>query len=146
MVFRASSVHTSALTVHCIGSFFSVSPVDQRRRQLVVRLYSRLYILRSGVPVLARKIRLAMMIMMMMNYFCGMIDRRKAFSLISSRDHCQRTSPSRIFGKPRAGYEPAQNLSLGFDGWSCVVVISTTPRHHGATWWRWWNHNFYCFD
>ena len=33
---------------------------------------------------------------MMMNCFCGMVDRRKAFSLISSRDHCQRSSPSRI--------------------------------------------------
>ena len=30
------------------------------------------------------------MIMMMMNCYCGMVDRRKAFSLISSRDHCQR--------------------------------------------------------
>ena len=39
--------------------------------------------------------------------FCGMVDRRKAFSLISSRDHCQRSSPS------RAGFEPAQNLSSG---------------------------------
>ena len=34
--------------------------------------------------------------MMMMNCFCGMVDRRKAFSLISSRDHCQRSSPTRI--------------------------------------------------
>ena len=31
-----------------------------------------------------------------LNCFCGMVDRRKAFSLISSRDHCQRSSPSRI--------------------------------------------------
>ena len=35
-------------------------------------------------------------LMMMMNCYCGMVDRRKAFSLISSRDHCQRSSPSRI--------------------------------------------------
>ena len=28
--------------------------------------------------------------------FLWMVDRRKAFSLISSRDHCQRSSPSRI--------------------------------------------------
>ena len=28
--------------------------------------------------------------MMMINCFCGMIDRRKPFSLIPSRDHCQR--------------------------------------------------------
>ena len=46
--------------------------------------------------------------------FCGMVDRRKAFSFISSRDHCQRSSPSRISDTPRAGFEPAQNLSSGF--------------------------------
>ena len=34
--------------------------------------------------------------MMMMNCFCGMVDRRKTLSLISSQDHCQRSSPSRI--------------------------------------------------
>ena len=44
--------------------------------------------------------------MVMMNCFRGMIDRRKAFSLISSRDHCQRSSPSRISDMPRAGFEP----------------------------------------
>ena len=32
--------------------------------------------------------------------FCGMVDRRKAFSLISSQDHCQRSSPSRISDTP----------------------------------------------
>ena len=36
---------------------------------------------------------------------------RKAFSLISSQDHCQRSSPSRISDTPRAGFEPAQNLT-----------------------------------
>ena len=50
---------------------------------------------------------------MVMNCFCGMVDRRKAFSLISSRDHCQRSSPSRISDAPRAGFKPAQNLSSG---------------------------------
>ena len=40
------------------------------------------------------------MMMMMMNCFCGMLDRRKAFSFISSRDHCQRSSPSRISDTP----------------------------------------------
>ena len=54
-----------------------------------------------------------MMMMMMMNCSCGMVDRRKAFSLISSRDRCQRFSPSRISDTPRAGFEPAQNLSSG---------------------------------
>ena len=52
--------------------------------------------------------------MMMKNCFCGMVDRRKGFSLISSRDHRQRSSPSQISDKPRAGFEPAQNLSSGF--------------------------------
>ena len=37
------------------------------------------------------------LIMMMMNCFCSMVDQRKGFSLIFSRDHCQRSSPSRIF-------------------------------------------------
>ena len=35
------------------------------------------------------------MMMMTMNCFCSMVDRRKAFSLVSSRDQCQRSSPSR---------------------------------------------------
>ena len=50
--------------------------------------------------------------MMMMNCFCGMVDRRKAFR--TSRDHCQKSSPSRISDTPQAGFEPPQNLSLGF--------------------------------
>ena len=45
--------------------------------------------------------------------FCGTVDRQKTFSLISSRDHCQRSSPSRISDTLRA-FEPAQNLSSGF--------------------------------
>ena len=51
--------------------------------------------------------------MMMMNCFCCMVDRRKAFSLISSRNHCQRSWPSQISDTPRAGFEPAQNLNSG---------------------------------
>ena len=54
-----------------------------------------------------------MMIMMLMSCFCGMVDRRKAISLISSRDHCQRSSPLWISAMPRAEFEPAQNLSSG---------------------------------
>ena len=44
---------------------------------------------------------------------CGMVDRRKTFSLISSLEYCQGFSPSRIFNMPRAGLEPVQNLSSG---------------------------------
>ena len=65
----------------------------------------------------------------------------KALSLISSRDHCQRSSPSRIYDTPRAGFEPAQNLSSDFVEWSCAVVITTTPRcHHGVS----IEYNAYC--
>ena len=71
-----------------------------------------------------------MMMMMMMNCFCGMVDRRKAFSLISSRDHCQRSSPSQISNTPRVGFEHARNLSSGLVEWSCAVVITSTPRRH----------------
>ena len=59
------------------------------------------------------RMMMMMMMMMMMNCFCGMVDRRKAFSLISSQDHCQRSSTSRISDTPQAGFEPAQNLSSG---------------------------------
>ena len=58
---------------------------------------------------------LAMMMMMMMNWFCSMVDLRKAFSLISSRDQCQRSSPSRISDTPLTGFEPPQNVSSGLD-------------------------------
>ena len=60
--------------------------------------------------------------------FCGMVDQQKAISLISSRDHCQRSSPSRISDTPRAGFEPAQNLTSGLVEWSCAVKMSITPR------------------
>ena len=58
--------------------------------------------------------------LMMMNCFCVVVDRWKAFSLIFSRYHWsssltalywQRTSPSRNSDTTRAGFEPAQNLS-----------------------------------
>ena len=57
-----------------------------------------------------------MMMMMMMNCFCGMVEQRKAFSLISSRDHCRRSLPLRISDRPQAGFEPEQNLSSGLVG------------------------------
>ena len=73
--------------------------------------------------------------MMMMNCFCGMVERRRTISLISSRDHCQRSSPSRISDTSRAGFEPAQNQSSGLVERSCAVVITTTPwcQYHSYT-------------
>ena len=58
-----------------------------------------------------------MMMMVMRNCFCGMVDRRKAFSLTSSWNHCQTPSPPLISGTPRAGFEPTQNLSSGLVSW-----------------------------
>ena len=68
--------------------------------------------------------------MMMMNCFCGMVVWRKVFSLISSWDHCQRSSQSWICDMLWAGFEPKQNLSSGLVEWSCAVTITTTPQHH----------------
>ena len=62
--------------------------------------------------------------------FCSMADRRKAFSLISSRDHSQRSSPSQISYTPRPELEPQHNLSKGLVEWRCAVVITTTPQRH----------------
>ena len=54
-----------------------------------------------------------MMMMMMIIFFCGMVDRQKVCSIISSRDYCQRSLQSRISDTQRAGFEPAQNLISG---------------------------------
>ena len=56
-----------------------------------------------------------------------MVVRWKAFSLIFSWDHCQRSSPSEISDTPQAGFEPAENLSSGLVKGSCAVLITTTP-------------------
>ena len=61
--------------------------------------------------------------LILMNYFCGMVKRRKPLSLVSNWDHCQRSSPSQISDTMRLGLEPAQRLSSGFVEWSCAVVI-----------------------
>ena len=71
--------------------------------------------------------------MMMMNCFCGMVDRQKTFSFIPSWDHCQRSSPWQISDMPGAGFELAQNLSSGLVEWSSAIEITTTP------WGKFWN-------
>ena len=79
------------------------------------------------------------MMMMIINCFCGMVDQWKAFSHISSQDHCQRSSPSKITDMLQAGFEPAQKLSSGFVEWSCVVVITTTHQSLSGTKFQWLN-------
>ena len=62
----------------------------------------------------------------MMNRFHGTANQQKAFSLFSSQDHNQRSPKSRITNTLQAGFEIEQNLSSGFDEWSCAVVKTTT--------------------
>ena len=73
-----------------------------------------------------------MMKMKMMNYFCGMVARRKKFSLISSRDQRKRSSPMRIFDMPQRRLEPMQNLSSDFVKWRCAVVMTIRLRHQNG--------------
>ena len=46
--------------------------------------------------------------------FCGIFDRRKVLSLISSRGHCQRISSSQISNTPQVGFQSMQNLISDF--------------------------------
>ena len=50
----------------------------------------------------------------LLNCFCEVVDRRGALSIFSNRDHYQRFSPLQTSDMPRAGFEPAHNLSAGF--------------------------------
>ena len=52
--------------------------------------------------------------MIMMNCFGAMVDRQKAFILISNQGYCQTFSLSQISNMPQAVFEPAQNLSSDF--------------------------------
>ena len=55
------------------------------------------------VSIVTVNMTLMMMIMMMMmKCFCGLVDKQKAFSLISIGNHCQRFSPSQITDTPLA--------------------------------------------
>ena len=68
---------------------------------------------------------------MMMTYFSGIIDRRKALTLFpAGTSHFHHGPPSWIFSRSRDGFITAQNMSLGFDEWSCALMIATTPRCH----------------
>ena len=70
------------------------------------------------------------MIMIDVYCSCRTADRRKAFNLISSQDHCRSFSPSQTFDTLWSAFEPLQNLSSDFAEWSFPAVIITTSRHH----------------
>ena len=97
---------------------------------LLYYLVNNYFTILSGKELFHCIIWQRIMMIMMMNCFCGMVDRRKGFSLISSRNHCQRSSPSRICDTPRGGFGTAQNLSSGLVEWTRAVVITITPRRH----------------
>ena len=59
----------------------------------ILGLYAFWFSLQQNIETI---LMMMMMMMMMMNCFYGTVDRRKAFSLISSRGNCERSSPSRI--------------------------------------------------
>ena len=52
--------------------------------------------------------------MMIMNWFCEMVDQQKAFYFIFSQDFYQGFSPSQISDTPQAGVEPALNQRSDF--------------------------------
>ena len=66
------------------------------------------------------------MMMKTINCFCGMVDQRKAFSLISRKDHCQRFSSLQISDIHQAEFVSVRNLNSGLVEWKCAVVITTT--------------------
>ena len=63
---------------------------------------------------------------LIMNCICGMVDQWKVFiSLISSRDHCQSSSPLQISDMPQAGFESAQSeFKL------CWMKLGCSDNHH----------------
>ena len=74
------------------------------------------------------KFMMTMMITMMMNCFCGIVDRRKAIRLISSRDHIVRdytiTDLRHTMNRNWTCTEP----EFSFLEWSCTVVLTTVNR------------------
>ena len=65
---------------------------------------------------------------MMMNCFCGMVDQWKGLTLFPAGP-IVRDSHHHESDTPQVGFEPALNLSSGFDKWSCTVLITTAPSH-----------------
>ena len=94
-------VHNYMLKSSCSDNLLTQSCLLIPVLHLVVSYSQHLNLISKHVLLILEMLYAACM--MMMNCFRGMVDRQKAFSLISSRDHCQRSSPSRISDTPRAG-------------------------------------------
>ena len=61
-------------------------------------------------------------------FFAKWLTDKRRLRLIFSRYHCQTFSPSQISDTPRAGFEPAQNLSSDFVEGSSDNCYITAPR------------------
>ena len=68
-----------------------------------------------------------------MNCFCGLVDQRKALTLISSWNNCGGVSLSQTSDMPQAGFESLPTLSSDFVKWDCAVVITNTQLHDHHT-------------
>ena len=95
---------------------------------------------------------MTMMMMMMMNCFCAMVDQSKAFTLISSWDHCQKSSLLRISKTPQAKFKPVQNLSLSWmklyssdSGCLDMKIFSHLGTRSKKNFWDWHSTNKFSF-
>ena len=79
---------------------------------LLILIIVILILLMARANLLSVKAQLVMMMMMMMMMMMNCFDRQKAVSRISSRDECQRFSPSQISDMLQAEFELVQNVLL----------------------------------
>ena len=90
-------------------------------------VYSLRYLIILSVKLLkkyfsAQSAKLLIM-MMLMSYFFGMFERRMAFSLISSGDHCQRSSPLRISGAEPVFKPNLMNLGSSYSHYTTASIF-----------------------
>ena len=113
----------------CFNTSQKLASFDKRKffhRGLSPEIVRETFVFKTETILLENvKCTLYITAIMIMNCFCGMVDRQKAFSLIFNLNHCQKSTPSRICDTPRDAFQPAQNLS--FAEWR-AVVITTTPQ------------------
>ena len=99
--FFAFFCDAKCFAVACISYFFFFSRANVGWLTKVISAFFFLLLVSGLVTNISLTNMMMMMMMMMMNCVCGMDSRCKALSLISSRDHFQRFSPSQIFDTPR---------------------------------------------
>ena len=99
-------------------------PVGKIFSKLTLKTSERRLYYRSDIFFVNSEQISHIVLVIMMNIFSGKYDRRKGYSLIFSREHCQRSSPLQISNMPWVVFEPAQNLYSGFLKWSFTVTLN----------------------